>query len=432
MSQIRNYRDVIKLTRAMISEPHRARGVYRNFMDAKSEEKGIRKKLIIDQLSRTKVEISDWRDALDNWEMISNPDRYKMMELYQEIELDDQVTAKIETVKLKINATEYNIYNTKTKKENLPIKEKVFDRMWFMVVLNHMIDHFFQGHSLIQFGDWDVKTGYKWRDIEIVPRYLVSPEMGIVRKRQGDTEGIRFRDNAFFARHLIEIGGKRDKGLFASLATLYIFKKNALSFWSDFQQRYGEPILAFNTDLNNSKNVDKLYDFILNRGNAGGVVLDINDVATILEAEKTDAFRVFHEMILLNNGGISKVLEGETMTTDSDSGKFKGDIHADTALIFHLGRLKILRFYINDELLPKMRRDGFAIDEDEIFRWKEFKNIDEIINRLVKLAAYYHIKPSEVYDMTGIRIEKERDIVSGKLRNEKKVPDKDDKGKTKK
>ncbi len=423
MSVARNAKYVIRLVGAALKDPKRARGIYYNFLHGPNQNR-----FIAEQIIRKKVQIQDWRDALDEWELIDNPDRYKMMELYQEIELDDQVTAKTQAVQLRISGTEYYFYDNKTKKELPDLKTSVFDKRWFLDFLNHTVDAIFYGHSLIQFGDWNVKKGYDHKQMEIVPRYLVCPEKGIVKHRSGDTSGIEFRGGNPFARHLVEIGGKKDKGLFASLAPLFIFKKNSLSFWQDFQQRYGEPILQIATDTMTSKNLDTYYDFILNRGNAGGLVTDVDDLVKILEAEKTDAYKVYWQLISLCNDGISKVLEGQTMTTDSSGGKYSGDVHADTALLFNLGRLKSIKYYINDELLPKMRRDGFDISDDEEFRWREFKNIDEIVNRIVKLANYFHFTPEEIYEMTGIKVDKEREEVGdARAGNSKTAPDPDDK-----
>ena len=425
MAKRRHYKHAWALIKKSIFDPKGASAILRNFNYHQGKKKNG---WFADQVSRIAAEIKDWRDFLEEFEGIENPDRLKMMELYQEIELDDQVTSKMQSVKLGISGTEWYFYNTESKKEIEDLKNDIFDRRWFLLFLDWAVDSFFYGHSLIQFGDWDINKGYNHKQMELVPRHLVCPEYGVVKQHAGDlATGIPFRGNSPFAKNLIEIGYKYDKGIFASIAPLFIFKKNAMSYWSDFQQHYGEPILQIGTDTVNSKNLDTYYDFILNRGNSSGLVTDVDDEMKLLEAEKTDAYKVFDQMVIRCNDGISKAMEGQTMTTDSEGGKYDGDVHADTALLFKLGRLKSIKYYINDELLPKMRLDGFNIGEYEEFRWREFRNIDEIVNRITKLANYYHITPETVYDMTGIQVDKEREDVDKRGGNGKKVPDSNDK-----
>lgn len=421
----RNLKFMGRIAGLMLKNPGRARGIYNNIQNAKRDARAWAE----EQIQRAKVGIEDWREMLDFFEDDHNPDREKMMELYQEIDLDDQVTAKRQAVQLGITGTEYYLYDTKTKKEVPDLKANIFDRRWFIDYLNHAVDAIFYGHSLIEFGDWNINKGYDHKQMRLVPRHLVCPEKGFVRRRAGEDHGIPYRNNDRFSKNLVEIGGKKDKGLFASLATMFIFKKGSLSSWSDFQQHFGEPILQIATDLLNSQNTDTYYDFIENRGGSGGLVTDIDDVMKVLEAEKTDAYKVYWQMVEMCNAGINKVMEGQSMTTDSEGGKYDGNVHADTALLFRLGRLKSIKYYNNDELLPKMRKDGFVINQTTEFRWREFRNVDEIVNRIVKLANYFHMDPQEVYDMTGIKVGKEREDKAVDVRggNGKKVPGKVDK-----
>lgn len=424
MGALRNIKYMGKMVGAILRNPTRARATYVNYRDA---EKNLQK-WAEKQIQRIKVQVADYREALDFAEDDENPDRYKLMELYQEIELDDQVMAKRKAVQLGITGTEYYFFDTEKGEELPKLKNDIFDKRWFLDTLNHVTDAEFYGHSLIQFGDWDTKKGYDHKDMELVPRHLVCPEKGFVRETSSEDSGIPFRGKSAFARGLVEIGNKYDKGLFVSVAIPFIMKKNALSFWQDFQQHFGEPILQIATDLLNSKNLDTYFDFIENRGGAGGLVTDIEDKMTVLEAEKTDAYKVYWQMALMSNDAISKVMEGQTMTTDSEGGKYDGNVHADTSLLFRLGRLKSSKFYINDELLPKMINDGFDIGEHVQYRYREFKNVDEIVNRIVKLCNYYHMDKDKIYEMTGIEVGEEREEVGdARAGNSKTAPDPDDK-----
>src|SRR6056297_4173879 len=80
----------------------------KNIIETK-HERGMRTKITIEQLERTKADIQQWRLALAEAEDEDYPDRTELIRLYQEILLDDVVSGFVEGTKNRILASEFDI-----------------------------------------------------------------------------------------------------------------------------------------------------------------------------------------------------------------------------------------------------------------------------------------------------------------------------------
>src|SRR6056297_3462001 len=80
-------------------------------MVSTGRERGLGEKIVLEQLDRTKANIEDWRNALLEAEDVDFPDRTELLRLWQEVLLDDTVSAFIEDLQNKILAADFDIVN---------------------------------------------------------------------------------------------------------------------------------------------------------------------------------------------------------------------------------------------------------------------------------------------------------------------------------
>lgn len=355
------------------------------------------------QLDRAKQEIKDWRNAITSWESVQNPDRQYMIRLYNEIELDDMVKAKVETICNRISGSDFEII---TGDKADPDKTAFFKAEWLHKFVKYFVESEMCGFSLVEVGGvFDPIKGYNPNDIKLIPRQYVQPDRGFVRRQMGDQNGINFFEPPYNSI-VLAIGDPDAKGLFCTIAPMYIYKKNALQLWANFQRKFGIPPVVAKTDLTDEVRKKDLAQFLKNMDTNPFLIADINDVIETLQGTSVDGFQTFKNSIELLNEGISIALEGQTMTTKSGSSLSQSEVHERVGEIWHMARLRRLEGWVNNVLMPKLITDGAPVSEGDIFRFIKRNDTATIADNLLKLSqAGYKATPEWVTQQTGIPVE---------------------------
>lgn len=365
-----------------------------------------------ESLDRAKAEVSKWRDALEQWEDEKQPDRYEMMQLYAEIIQDDSVATHLTTIVRSIEGTEFQV-GIEGKDGIVPDEKKaeIFKGEWYEELIRAIIEAEMMGFTLIEITP--PKGGqYTVDDIRVVPRYMVIPEFKQVRtKPQVFLNTLNYED-PIFAPRLIKVGDRYSKGLFNSLVLIYIYKKNAMAYWSNFQSKFGIPPVIVKTDLSDGKKVNSLTYFMQNMRSNTFSLVGYDDTVEVLSNVNTDAFQTFEHLVRHCDEQIAKVLEGQTMTANDGSSRSQAEVHERIAEEFHQARLRRVERIINSQVMPIIRQDlpGY---EGMMFRFAERKNADEVIDRAVKLKqAGYQVDKAYLEEVTGMTLTEVQPIPS--------------------
>lgn len=366
-----------------------------------NQRRSIIETLTREQMELAKADIEEWMQAREAWDDIHYPDRTELYNLYKEVEIDDAVVTHSEKIKLAIKATEFEV--TGEDGETDEKAHKLFDQSWFDKFLDILFDAEMQGYTLVEFPEPELGK-FNNKKIKVVPREHVWPEKQLLMKRPAD------RDNVMpykkkLGKSLLEIGGENDKGRYNVLAPLFVYKTNSVEFWSAFQGKFGVPPVIAKTDLDNDDMVKTLKSFLEEMQSNSFGLADRRDEIEALHMANVDAYKTFDELRKAMEMAIGKVLEGQTMTTNDGSSLAQAEVHKETAELFHLGRLISRKRAINDYLIPFMIQKGFPL-EGKSFRWKESKDLDAIIDRILKLyQAGLKVDAKWVEETTGMPVE---------------------------
>lgn len=396
---------------------------------------GVFNDILDKRLQRTITQMENWRLGLSMWEDSDSPDRSYMHQIYQEIALDGQVAAKMGIAVNRIEASEFLFVDPMTGQEDKELTLK-FRKEWFGKFLRESLYSDYYGYTLFQFPEMDAPFSFDSNRLEVVPRHLVLPNVktgnpprrdGLVIPNMGSNSGVSFKYGKYSHRCL-GIGEEDSLGMFSAIAPLFIYKKNALSFWSGYQQRYGEPTIVINMKTWNKDNHSKYQDFLKHRGVNSGLITRNEDEAQLLENNRNDAYQIYLQMISYCDSSISKIMEGNTATSDAGGSKNTGETHAKIGDLYHLGRLKRLAYHVNDHLVPFLEKEFGLNLNGKVFRWKEFKDVDAEVDNIMKLSTNFKMEAEEVLKRTGYIVtkQKEENEVDNRAGNRKKSPDKDD------
>lgn len=388
-----------------------------NFNKPQPQKANIRKTIDFEQqLQRVRQDATKFNIALQAAESPMYPNRFLLMQTYQQIVLDGQVQSAMLQRKSKILCKKFMVYGPDGECDET--KTELFNQKWFYDFQSLSLDSIFWGFSCVQFG---AIINDKYSSVELIPRIYVVPEFSLVRTNTATvTEGKHF-DEAPYNNWCIGVGEKRDLGLMMYLAPYVIWKKNAMAAWAEFAEVFGSPIRVGKTDVRDEMTRKNMENMLKNMGVASWAVLDLNDNIELMQASRTDAYAVFDKMVERCNSEISKIILGQTGTTDEKAYSGSANVHEGVAAMIAKQDTLKMQFIIEDQLVPMMIRNGFDLagctfkyDDSESLPLIEQAKIDASFMPYVKFENEYL---EQKYGIDLMDQELEVEVVANKLKN---------------
>ena len=311
-------------------------------------------------LYRVTTDLNKFRSAVDTAENIYTPNRFWLLQLYQQTILDAHVTACIQQRKNLILSQEFVVYN-KDGSENEE-KSKILKSKWFLDFIGYALDSIYYGHSLIQFDDIINRNGMdEFKEVELVPRQYVRPETHVVTEATSTYEGVDYLELPY-VNWCIGVGEKRDLGLLLKITPLVIWKKNAIGAWAEYIEKFGSPMRIGKTDSNDLESVNNMQNMLENMGTSSWGLFKTDDLIELVESSNSDAYNVFDKMIDRCNSEISKLILGQTMTTDDGASRSQAEVHERVLDNVGFSDKQFLYNVNNNQLIPMLNALGFGFE----------------------------------------------------------------------
>jgi hypothetical protein len=388
-----------------------------NFNKPQPQKANIRKTIDFEQqLQRVRQDAQKFNIALQAAESPMYPNRFLLMQTYQQIWLDAQLQSAVLQRKSKILCKKFMVCGPDGEVDE--VKTAYFNQKWFYDFQSMALDSIFWGFSLVQFGP---VVNDKYTYTELVPRIYVVPEFSLVRSNTATvTDGKHF-DESPYNNWCIGVGEKKDLGLMMYLAPYVIWKKNAMAAWAEFAEVFGSPIRIGKTDVRDELTRKNMENMLRNMGVASWAVLDLNDNIELMQASRTDAYAVFDKMVERCNSEISKIILGQTGTTDEKAYSGSANVHENVAAMISKQDTLKMQFIIENQLVPMMIKNGFDLtgctfkyDDSESLPLAEQAKIDASFMPYVKFEHEYL---EQKYGIELMDQELEVEVVANKLKN---------------
>jgi SPP1 gp7 family putative phage head morphogenesis protein len=319
-----------------------------------AKQKSIMANTYAQQVHRHRQDVGKWRAALDRAEGVYFPDRTALLNIYADLVLDNHLSSVLETRLINVLSKPFKLQNA-AGDENIELT-KLLKKPWFRKFCTYALESIFYGHSLIEF---PVPVAGHFPGCELVPRQYVSPELGIVRSMPGQITGTEFRDNPDFSPWLIEVGELTNLGLLNKAAPMALYKKNVVSAWADFTEIFGMPYRAVKTEAEGDE-LQRIEEIIADMGQASYGVFP-EDVKIDFISPATGNVALYDTFVERANSELSKLVLGQTMTTDSGSSRSQGEVHERVAASYTRADAEFLASLINEQLLPFMVQHGYKV-----------------------------------------------------------------------
>ena len=352
------------------------------------------------QVYRIRQDIQKWRNAITTAENIYNPQRYNLYQVYGDVVLDAHLTACMQQRK---NLTLSRNFKVIDKAGNVnEEKTLLIQKKWFREFLDFSLDSLFWGHSLIQF---DSLINDEFKDVDLVPRIYVKPERHIVTSTWSAMDGVDYLDSPY-KEWCIGVGGKKDLGLLLKASPLVIWKKNAIGAWSVFQDAFGNPIVMGKTDSRDEATRLNMENAIKTLSTGLSIVADKDDVIEFIEPKKQDAHQVFNELINLCNAEISKLILGQTSTTDQKAFVGSAEVHERVLEGYMEMDNHFIEGVLNYQLMPMLNNLGFGLDGFKIVASRdEDLGVMDKLKVDVELMKYYKLPSDYILETYGTPVE---------------------------
>ena len=353
------------------------------------------------QVRRIKQDIGKWRAALDRAEAVFYPDRTQLLNIYADVALDAHLTSVLTSRKINVLGKPFKLVDS-VGKEN-PKLTKLLMRPWFRQACDAALDSKFYGHSLIEF---DTPVDGQFHKVSLIERQYVFPEAGLVRTMPGMITGTDYRNDPQFAPWMLEIGGPRDLGLLLKAAPYVIWKKNVLSAWADFTEMFGMPYRAISGDFDGTQ-MAEVNKMMADMGQAAYGVFPAGAVVDFI-APSTGNDKVFNAFVDRSNSELSKLVLGQTMTTDSGSSRSQGEVHERVADAYTRDDATWLSEWLNEELLPFLLTHGYPLagyefkfdDTESLSKTEQFAIVSGIMEK-----SGYQVSRQYLVDTFGVELE---------------------------
>ena len=324
------------------------------------------------QLYRVSQDVSKWRNALNYAESIVRPNRSELIRTYNDIVLDNHLSALMQSRKNKVLSKEWGFYD----KEGQRIAELdlLIESDWFVRTLDCALDSIFYGYSLVQFGEIYQDN---FNEIQLVPREYISPERGLVLERPTSTDGVSYLDKPY-SDWCLFAGQNYDLGLLNKAAPLVIYKKFVMGNWSEFAEVFGMPYRKGKTNVRDAELMANMRNALSSLGSNGYGIFDTDDDIEFLESSRSDSFNVYDKFIERINSELSKLIIGQTGTTDMGKNRGSDDVHENVSDEYGKRDGWFLRSFVNGKFVPFLKNLGFKIPEGSNFKEEKSQQIGHV------------------------------------------------------
>lgn len=330
-------------------------------------------KYILDQQKlRTRQDLLKLRLAIDTCENVENYNRQLLHDIYRDVEKDLNLSSNWNSRKMKVKEKPFKLVNA-AGEENEELT-KVLQAPWFVDFIDAALDSKMWGFSLIEFGPLEngvfmpYEVEGKMHDaVTVIDRDNVKPELGIITSIPGDNEGIKFSDKRF-SSYLMFTGSHRKHGILWKVAKYVLFKDNCLGNWSEWAEIFGMDKRVGYTSSQGQQRVDFMKAMRDLGSNAYGVFEGGGrDKIEYLGTQRSDAFRVYHELCKYIDEQTAKEVFGQDVVSNN-TGRVVGTVGENVANMYGTTDANLIEYLVNTQLFPMMENLGFSW-QGHTFKW---------------------------------------------------------------
>lgn len=382
----------------------------------KKDESIIIHQLNIRQVNRSSQDIESWRTAIRAAESIFSYNRTLLYDLFHDLLLDGHLWSVIDK---RITAVTNSTITFTDNGEEIEAITDLIETEEFTDMVAELLWSKFWGHTLYELPfNKDSFTG------QLINRKHVVPEKGIIKKNQSDLTGFDFRVPPY-TNHTIEAGKKNDLGLLMKAAQYVIYKRGGFGDWAQFAELFGMPFRKGLYDGHDPKTRDLLTQSLDQMGSAPYVVIPREADVEIVPNNSQGSKDTYSGLIEACNKEISKLIVGQTMTSEDGSSHSQSQTHMEVQAEIHFADRLFITRLLNHRLRPLLAKHGYEIGKGSFqFVVEEKIPKDKLIKIHRDVAKEVPVGDDFWYDTYGVPKPDNYDELKAEQKAQKEVAQK--------
>jgi phage gp29-like protein len=364
---------------------------------AKNRKDGFFTKIAPKAISQARSDIAIWKAALRQAMLVDNPKRYKLHNLYKDIQIDSLLTSQIENRKMQTLGSAFTL-----KDQGGSINEEMTallksSRFYYDLVKN-MLDAVYAGTTIVEF----ISDANGLRVITI-PRNNIQPEKGVLLYDETADSGIDFRNAKEYGTWLLEFGEPTEFGLLNKSIPHVLFKRFAQSCWSELCEIYGIPPRVMKTNTGDPVMLTRAEQMMRDMGAAAWFIIDETESFEFAKASDTNG-DVYSNLIRLCNNEISLLISGAVIGQDTKNGnESKENISVGMYHNLVNADKRMVEGYFNSLVLPALYLIG-AIPDGLTFEFAPQEDISALWKMTNEAMQHMEVDPVWVKTKFGIEV----------------------------
>jgi hypothetical protein len=278
----------------------------------------------------------------------------------------------------------------------------LFDGPWFHRWLELAFDQVLYGFTVMRIGP--PEAGSLQPLVDSLPREAINSW-----QRQlllDDGHWVSF-DSEGFRPFIIPLGQPADLGLLRQAVPLVLWKQGAIRHWSRHLELFGMPFRKGHTDISDPDMRDRMSEMLRQMGAAGWGVFDQSDRVEFVESKAGGNHSTYEALARFADEQISKLVLGQTMTTDTGSSLAQAQVHERVGQSFFRADARRVESDVNSGLMPRLEEMGLPVSGARFrFLPDEDSLRPELKMDLVKaLLPYMRIPAAWLESEFGIKVE---------------------------
>lgn len=408
-------------------------------MKNKNKTQGLMGLLDLRNTYHSTQTIGRWRQAINSFENKDNPNRVVMYDMYADLLLDGH----LECVWQKRLDAVLNRRLTYTK-DGVVDKDitKLLNSPDMRLLISELLNSIAWGYTLIQVNNikyHDDEECYHI-DFDLINRKHVHPEpkFRCVSKDQSTCDPDFLYQEEPMASYMIWAGDSFAPGLFVKAAPYVIYKRGGFGDWAQFSEMFGMPFREAIYDSYDDE-TRKRVELMMEEWGASNYFVHQRDVEIKIHDSGTNASssEIFDRLISVCDAGISKVVLGNTLTTEqgSNGARSLGEVHEDEQENKELSDANFILSILNTQFRAVLKKfdinatgGTFEFDSSDT-DWQELQTKWNVINSVAQRVPvddnYIYeemgIPKPDNYDQMKKKQEERRNAILNKMNEEKKV-----------
>ena len=364
---------------------------------AKPRKDGFFAKIAPKAISQTRSDIAIWKAALRQAMLIDNPKRFKLHNLYKDIQIDSLLTSQIENRKMQTIGSAFTLKDQggNTNEEATALLKS--SRFYYDLVKN-MLDTVYAGCTVVEF----ISDANGLRVVAL-PRNNILPEKGVLVFDENDDTGLDYRSAKEYGTWLLEFGDPTDFGLLNKSIPHVLFKRFAQSCWSELCEIYGIPPRVMTTNTGDPVMLARSEQMMRDMGAAAWFIIDETEKFEFAKGADTNG-DVYNNLIGLCNNEMSLLISGAVIGQDTKNGnESKETISISMYHNLVNADKRMVEGYFNSVVLPALFRIG-AIPDGLLFEFAPQEDISALWKMTNDAMQYMEVDPEWVKKKFGIEV----------------------------